>query len=210
MTDVLGAILSWQTFLVALLVFGLAPGAALRLIVLSFERDDPRRRELLAELHAVPRFERPFWVVEQLEVAVSEGIWPRIEWAATGRIIWRWHLASGVERNREHPDTFWIPSENAKRAVRPGMGVKLPFELNDGSGDRMWVRVVAVKRRHLVGVLKNQPIMIPRLDAGAKIKFRLDHVIDIMDEDEIAEVERRRTAEEGPGRIHHGCNAPDL
>ena len=39
---------------------------------------DPRRRELVAELSAVPRVERPFWVFEQLEVAVSEGLWPRL------------------------------------------------------------------------------------------------------------------------------------
>ncbi len=75
--ELLDAIVSWQTFVVALLVFGFAPGALLRLIVLVFRRDDPRRSELLAELHAVPRLERPFWVVEQLEVVLFEGIWNR-------------------------------------------------------------------------------------------------------------------------------------
>ena len=64
----LNAIASWPTFLVALLVFGFAPGALLRIIVLAFPRDDPRRAELLAELHAVPRIERPFWVLEQLRL----------------------------------------------------------------------------------------------------------------------------------------------
>jgi len=76
------AILSWRSFLIALLVFGFAPGAVLRLILLAFRRDDPRRRELLAELYAVPRIERPFWVFEQLEVALFEGIWERVR-AAT-------------------------------------------------------------------------------------------------------------------------------
>lgn len=85
-SELLDAIVSWRTLLAALLVFGYAPGALLRLIVLAFHRDDLRRSELLAELHAVPRLERPFWVFEQLEVALSEGIWPRV-WAATGRII---------------------------------------------------------------------------------------------------------------------------
>jgi hypothetical protein len=54
-SEILNAIVSWKTFLVALLVFGFAPGAVLRLIVLAFHRDDPRRDELLAEVHAVPR-----------------------------------------------------------------------------------------------------------------------------------------------------------
>ncbi len=67
-------IISWPMFIIALLVFGFAPGAMLRLIVLAFRRDDPRRRELLAELHAIPRIERPFWVFEQLEVALFEGL----------------------------------------------------------------------------------------------------------------------------------------
>jgi hypothetical protein len=79
----LNAIVSWPTFLIALLVFGFAPGALLRIIVLAFPRDDPRRAELLAELHAVPRIERPFWVLEQLEVALFEGAWERVVWAAT-------------------------------------------------------------------------------------------------------------------------------
>jgi len=57
------ALQAWPAFLAALVVFGFAPGIALRLIVLAFHRDDPRRRELLAELYAVPRLERPFWVL---------------------------------------------------------------------------------------------------------------------------------------------------
>jgi len=40
--EFLSTIVSWKTFLVALLVFGFAPGAVLRLIVLAFHRDDPR------------------------------------------------------------------------------------------------------------------------------------------------------------------------
>lgn len=67
-------VVSWPMLLLALVVFGFAPGLVLRLIVLAFPRDDPRREELLGELHAVPRFERPFWVADQLEVALFEGV----------------------------------------------------------------------------------------------------------------------------------------
>jgi len=177
------AVLSLPTLLIALLVFGFAPGAVLRVIVLAFHREDPRRRELLAELHAVPRIERPFWVVEQFEVALCEGLWERIVWAATGRVIHRWHLASGVERHLAHPDTFWIPPAAERLAVEPGSSVKLAFEMKDGWGERMWVEVTAVKRRHLVGRLSNQPIGIPRLLPGEKIKFTRDHIIDIAPEE---------------------------
>jgi len=63
-------VLSWPTFGIALGIWGFAPGALLRLIVLAFHRDDPRRHELVAELYAVPRVERPFWVIEQLARSV--------------------------------------------------------------------------------------------------------------------------------------------
>jgi hypothetical protein len=49
-----------------------ASGALLSLIVLAYQRNDPRRMELLAELYAVPKLERLFWVFEQLEVALLE------------------------------------------------------------------------------------------------------------------------------------------
>lgn len=71
-------ILSWPMLLLALLVFGFAPGLLLRLIVLAFPKDDPRRGELRGELYNVPRFERPFWVVEQMEVALFEGLRGRL------------------------------------------------------------------------------------------------------------------------------------
>jgi hypothetical protein len=173
----LNAIVSWPALLICLLVFGFAPGALLRGVVLAFRKDDPRRQELLAELHAVPRVERPFWVVEQLEVALFEGLGERLVWMATGRVINRWHLISGVSRNRAFPETFWIPSIEEKELIRPGVYVKLGFELKDGFGERMWVQVTAVGRRYAVGRLCNEPCGIPRLYPGTMIRFRSDHVI---------------------------------
>jgi hypothetical protein len=190
-------LVSWPMFGIALVVFGFAPGALLRLIVLAFPRDDPRRDELLGELYAVPRFERPFWVVEQLEVALVEGLGQRLVWAATGRIIHRWHLGSGVRRNREHPDTFYIPPEKEREAVVPGMEVKLMFEMKDGWAERMWVTVTAIKRRNLVGELDNLPIGIPRLMPGKKVKFRREHIIDIW------------YAHEGQAKICPGKGTPE-
>lgn len=78
-TALLDRVISWPALAVALLLFGFAPGAVLRLIVLMFPRSDPRRIELRAELYVVPRIERPFWVVEQLEVALFEGIRGRLK-----------------------------------------------------------------------------------------------------------------------------------
>ncbi len=171
--------LSWTGLVSAMLVFGFAPRFVLRLIVLAFHRDDPRREELLAELHAVPRLERPLWVAEQLELALCDGIWERIVWAATGRIIHRWHLTSGVESNRATPETFWIPSDEDKDLLEVGDHVKLNFGMRDGWGERMWVRIEKIGPTRLVGSLCNQPLGIPRLKADQRIRFTLDDIIDV-------------------------------
>ena len=138
MTKLLEFVVNWRMGLVVLVVFGFAPGAMLRLIVLAFHRDDPRRSEMLAELHRVPRLERPLWVVEQMEVTLFEGIWERVVWAATGRIIERWHLNSGVKLNRKNPKTFWIPDEDEKQAIAPGVVVKLMFTIDNVWGRQVW------------------------------------------------------------------------
>jgi hypothetical protein len=74
MTGFIDAVTSPWPLLAALVAFGFAPGAVLRVIVLAFPRDDPRRRERLGELYSVPRFERPLWVFEQLDRALIEGL----------------------------------------------------------------------------------------------------------------------------------------
>lgn len=186
-TEMIIAVVSWPALVILLLVFGFAPGAVLRLLVRAFHRDDPRRQEMLAEIHAVPRLERPFWVAEQLEVAISEGIWGRIVWAATGRIIYRWRLGSGVESNRRAPETFYIPPDCDKDILEPGDTVKLMFQMKDGWGERMWVKITAIEKGRFLGTLRNEPIGIPRLDFDSRVKFRREHIIDIiwMDDDQV-------------------------
>jgi uncharacterized protein YegJ (DUF2314 family) len=71
-------------------------------------------------------------------------------------------------------------------------------------GERMWVKVVAIKKRHIVGVLRNQPIGIPRLDFGDQLKFTRDHIIDIDWEPPDDACECQHAAKEaGHYRIEH-------
>jgi len=156
LSDLMDAITSWKVLTLVLLVFGFAPRFVLRLILLAYRRSDPRRAELLAEINVVPRIERPVWVAEQLETALCEGVWERVVWAATGRVIECWRLGSGVKMHCSHPDTFWIPDEAEKAQIVPGVIVKLMFELTrsrDTWGERMWVEVVEVRRRSIIGRL---------------------------------------------------------
>ncbi|MDY7102133.1 MAG: hypothetical protein S0880_13180 [Actinomycetota bacterium] len=78
MAQFVDAASDWRTLLAALAVFGFLPGVFLRMIVLVYPKDHPRRRELVAELYVVPRLERPFWVVQQLEVSLFEGLPARL------------------------------------------------------------------------------------------------------------------------------------
>lgn len=73
MAELLEAVSFWPILLLVI-VFGFAPGFCLRLIVLVYPRSDPRRAELIAELYAIPRIQRPLWVAEQLGVALFESI----------------------------------------------------------------------------------------------------------------------------------------
>jgi hypothetical protein len=99
MTGMIAQLLAWPPLGVALLVFGFAPGVALRLIVLFYRRDNPRRRELLGELYGVPRIERPFWVAEQLEVAIFEGLSDRLRAWRAGWTEWMvGQAAARIER----------------------------------------------------------------------------------------------------------------
>jgi len=88
MAELIDAVVSWPSLLLVLVVFGFAPGFCLRLIVLAYPRNDPRRAELIAELYAVPRIQRPLWVAEQLEVALFEGLAHRVS-AALRRLTGR-------------------------------------------------------------------------------------------------------------------------
>jgi hypothetical protein len=78
MAELFEAVASWRNLLMVLVVFGFAPGFVLRLLVRLYPKDDPRRRELIAELYAMPRRERPLWVAEQLETVLFEGLPSRI------------------------------------------------------------------------------------------------------------------------------------
>lgn len=77
----------WQLILAPVAgaaLLGVVPGIVLRIVVLLYP-DDRRRRELVAELYSVPKWERPFWVTEQIEVAVFEGLSDRLHDRRLGR-----------------------------------------------------------------------------------------------------------------------------
>jgi hypothetical protein len=61
-------------FAILLAIFGFLPGVVNRLFAMSFPKTDPRRAEMIAELYAVERWKQPWWVLQQGERALFEGI----------------------------------------------------------------------------------------------------------------------------------------
>lgn len=173
--DLLGIVLDWPAFLIVLAVWGFAPRAVLRIIVLAFA-DQDRRNELMAEICVIPRWERPLWVCEQIETAICEGIWDRLIDFGGGIFYDRWHLTPG-DAPADDPD-FESHWQEQLDAVRPGTLVKLVFSTKDW-GEGMWVEVTEVRPNRFVGVLRNQPVGIPRLGWGKRVKFREAHIIRI-------------------------------
>lgn len=166
-------------FGLSLFVFGFAPGMVLALIV-KLIPDEERRDELQAELYEVPRWERPYWVAQQFEVALRLGAFPWVGWY-WGKYVWRRaKIESGVERNREYPETFWIPNDEDKRLIQPGNHVRLMWYVPrlEIAGERMWVLVTHRRGDRLVGRLLNDPVCV-FASYDEVIKFHIDDVIDI-------------------------------
>ena len=167
------------SLVIALLTFGFAPGAALALIVKLLPEDDPRRAELRAELCAVPRWERPFWVAEQLEVGLREGLWPELSWY-WGRHVWhRARIECGLDHHRRWPESFQVPSDEEKAELRPGDLVKLQWSVKRyaASGERMWVEITGRDGDRFIGRLTSLPVFVHR-DPGETVRFRVDDIID--------------------------------
>lgn len=175
-------------FVLSLVIFGFAPGMMLALIVRLIP-DLDRRRELQAELYEVPRWEQPYWVVQQFEVAIRVGLFPEVAWF-WGRHVWhRCHIQSGLERHREYPSSFEIPSDEDKAVLRPGDRAKLMWVVKRMPGERMWVSIIHRDGDQLVGSLDNWAVFA-FMHPDETISFHIDDIIDCLfkaDENEYSE-----------------------
>ncbi|MWB99035.1 hypothetical protein [Agromyces seonyuensis] len=167
-----------------ILVWGFAPGVVVRLASLGFRRDDPRRKEMIAELYVVARWEQPIWAAQQLERSLTEGLFGRLAVWSRGRLWDRWTLTDGVAMNAEWPDTFEIPEQRHKDNVRVGDIVKLGFNSEHEGGERMWVQVTKVKGDRYWGNLDNEPVVIWGLQPGSTVRFRGKHIIALYEDEQ--------------------------
>ena len=104
-----------------------------------------------------------------------------------------WELRSAEESHRLHPDTFEIPTREARESLRRGQAAKLIFdiEVDDAGkivvgGERMWVIVAEKVGDTYIGILDNEPATVEPgegvyLCFGAEVPFRAEHVAGIGD-----------------------------
>lgn len=122
LAPLLHAVQDWRTYVILVLAFGFFPGFVLRLFLLLYPKDDDRRSELVAELYAVPRRNRWWFVAEQMETALFEGLSERR----------RRGPATSANETPEQPDIS-APGADAgpemgpitSRTFRPGTGIAL-------------------------------------------------------------------------------------
>lgn len=108
-----------------------------------------------------------------------------------------WHLISGVVMNEQYPNTFSIPSADARAAVIPSDFVKLAFEVavddpeSEGgveiASERMWVQILGSYGPYLWGKLCNMPSFDGEqidLTHGSEVIFLPEHIIDIVEASE--------------------------
>lgn len=97
----------------------------------------------------------------------------------------KYTLIDGVQRNKEHPNTFYIPSEKDKKKVTVGLLCKLGFEPTEDAeeigGERMWVEVISADGDNFVGTLRNMPLFMP-IEFGEEVAFNSKHIIDITED----------------------------
>ena len=94
-----------------------------------------------------------------------------------------WWLRDAEQTSREHPYTFYKPSQAVIQKLGPGSQVKLIFEFRNQepvgpSAERMWVEITDVAGDRYRGVLRNKPVYIKGLALDDSVEFEEKHVID--------------------------------
>lgn len=93
--------LPWQTLIVAVITFGFVPGFILRILVKIYPKGDSRRIELISEMYALKWASRPFFMAQQLETVLFDGLPARAKSA--------WKSAYEKSRNRTLRHVFVFP-----------------------------------------------------------------------------------------------------
>ncbi|HWO78437.1 MAG TPA: DUF2185 domain-containing protein [Bacillus sp. (in: firmicutes)] len=103
----------------------------------------------------------------------------------------KWKLDSVVDRHKESPYTFYLPSDHVLNQLKAGDLVKLMFmaeeALDNGyEGERMWVEILERNGSEFRGKLMNKPYYLQSLQYGDLIHFNRIHICDTQLDDPYA------------------------
>ncbi|MDR3415141.1 MAG: hypothetical protein P4L83_03050 [Nevskia sp.] len=98
-----------------------------------------------------------------------------------------WQIDDAEVAHAEHPDTYWIPSLEARQSLQTGSCAKIRFYIRvedehgtvEDCGERMWVEVLGKLGKWYRGQLSNQPASTLDMRPGLEVWFQARHVIDI-------------------------------
>jgi hypothetical protein len=97
-----------------------------------------------------------------------------------------WTLESAASRSEANPNTFLIPSQDARSNLQVGQGVKLIFWIQGEEDfpicERMWVLIEQrLPKGDYVGRLESKPETEATLRPGQRLVFGPDHVAEIFE-----------------------------
>lgn len=89
-------------------------------------------------------------------------------------------LINGEEMALRHPDTFHIPSEEQKLAVKPGQNVKIGIRTPSGRAERFWVEVTEIDYPAFTGRVRNDltETAVHGVGYDDVIEFEQQHILD--------------------------------
>jgi hypothetical protein len=90
------------------------------------------------------------------------------------------YLIDGEARAMEHPNTFHIPTEEQKLAVKVGQNVKIGIRMANRRAERFWVEVTEVNYPAFVGAVRNDltDTAVHGISYGDEIEFEARHILD--------------------------------
>lgn len=92
----------------------------------------------------------------------------------------KYNLADCQKQHEETPLTFGVPTEKELIDIQVGDYVKLIFEEENQTPERMWVEVTFANFPYFSGELNNVPYQLRSVALGDKINFYEFHVANIL------------------------------
>jgi len=90
-------------------------------------------------------------------------------------------LLNGVNWNKEHPTSFFIPSDEKKSKLVEGDLVKI---VDTYHKERFWVKIEEfISEDLMVGTISNDLIGNQPYNFGDKLFLHMDNIIDVLDEE---------------------------